>query len=226
MSGSLDVRILLVEDNRLIAKGIVAGLARSAITTDHVHTSAQARAALDSVDFDAIVLDLGLPDQDGLALLKARRQAGDLTPVLVLSARGNTHDRIQGLEVGADDYMGKPFDLGELAARLYVLQRRQSGRAAQILMHEDLQLEPRSGWARLDGREVALSRRESHLLAALMQAKGRYLTLDQLKGELYGFDDEIASNTVNVHIHHLRRKLWKTVVVTVRGLGYRLGSRR
>lgn len=219
------MRILLVEDNLLIAKGIVAGLAAAAITVDHVASAAEAEAALASANHEVIVLDLGLPDEDGLLLLRRLRQRGEQAAVLVLSARGETPERIVGLEAGADDYMGKPFDLGELAARLHALQRRKAGRAAQVIEHAGLRLEPASGWASLDGREIALSRRESHLLAALMQANGRCLSAEQLKGELYGFDDDVESNTINVHIHHLRRKLWKDVVVTVRGLGYRLGHR-
>ena len=168
-------------------------------------------------------LDHGLPDEDGMQLLSRMRQRGDVLPVLLLTARDAVEDRIAGLQGGADDYLVKPFDLGELVARLHALSRRAAGRSVNLIEAGSLALDPASGQAWLDGEPVDLSRRETALLASLMQAGGRCLSGEQLKDSLYGFEQEVGSNAINGHIHHLRRKLGADVIQTVRGLGYRFG---
>ena len=218
------MRVLIVEDDELIARGVVSGLRAYGLTADSVASVAQAELALHSGHCDAMVLDLGLPDEDGMQLLARLRQRGDTLPVLLLTARDAVEDRIAGLQGGADDYLVKPFDLGELVARLHALIRRAGGRGVNLIEAGSLSLDPASGQAQLDGAPVELSRRETELLASLMQAGGRCLTGEQLKDSLYGFDQEVGSNAINVHIHNLRRKLGSDVVETVRGLGYRFGK--
>lgn len=216
------MRVLLIEDNELIAHGILAGLRAHGLTADGVRTAAHAEAALSTVHCDVVILDLGLPDEDGMSLLKRLRAQGMALPVLILTARDAVPDRVAGLRAGADDYLIKPFDLNELVARLHALLRRAGGRSVEIIAHGALCLNPASGEASLHGKPVDLSRREFALLAALLQASGRILSTDQLKDSLYDFSEEIESNALNVHIHHLRRKLGADLIETVRGLGYRL----
>ena len=218
------MRVLVVEDDELIARGVVSGLRAYGLTADTVASVAQAELALQAAHCDAMVLDLGLPDEDGSQLLTRMRERGDTLPVLLLTARDAVADRIAGLQAGADDYLVKPFDLGELVARLHALMRRAGGRSVNLIEAGVLSLDPASGQAWLEGRPVELSRRETDLLASLMQANGRCLTGEQLKDCLYGFDQEVGSNAINVHIHNLRRKLGPQVIDTVRGLGYRFGK--
>lgn len=218
------MRVLIVEDDALIARGIVSGLRAYGMTADSVPSAAQADLARQSGHCDAMVLDLGLPDENGMQLLARMRQRGDTLPVLLLTARDAVEDRIAGLQGGADDYLVKPFDLGELVARLHALMRRAGGRSVNLIKAGALSLDPASGQAWLDDTPIALSRRETDLLASLMQAGGRCLSGEQLKDSLYGFEQEVGSNAINVHIHHLRRKLGSGVVDTVRGLGYRFGK--
>lgn len=218
------MRVLVVEDDALIARGIVAGLRSHGLTVDSVGTAAQAEAAVATAHLDALVLDIGLPDADGIELLRRLRAAGDEVPILLLTARDAIEDRIAGLQAGADDYMTKPFDLGELAARLHALVRRADGRSINLIESGPLQLDPASGETWLSGSRVALSHRESSLLAALMAADGRCLSGEQLRDSLYGFEQDVGSNALNVHIHNLRRKLGARVVETVRGIGYRFGG--
>ncbi|GAB3750084.1 response regulator [Lysobacter olei] len=217
------MRILVVEDDELIARGIVAGLRAYGLTADTVPTAAQAELALAHADCDAVVLDRGLPDGDGLDLLSRLRKQGNTVPVLLLTARDAVGDRIQGLQTGADDYLVKPFDLGELVARLHALMRRSSGRGSNIVEAGALRFDPTSAEAWLGDEVVELSRREATLLASLIQADGRCLTGEQIKDRLYGLDQDVGSNAINVHIHNLRRKLGADVIITVRGLGYRFG---
>lgn len=218
------MRVLVVEDDELIARGVVSGLRAYGMTADSVASAAQADLARQTGHCDAMVLDLGLPDEDGMQLLARMRERGDALPVLLLTARDAVEDRIAGLQGGADDYLVKPFDLGELVARLHALVRRASGRSINLIEAGALRLDPASGQAWLDGTPIDLSRRETDLLASLMQAGGRCLSAEQLKDSLYGFEQEVGSNTINVHIHNLRRKLGPDVVDTVRGLGYRFGK--
>ena len=217
------MRVLVVEDDELIARGVVAGLRAYGLTADHAATAAQAELARTGAHCDAIVLDLGLPDEDGLVFLKRLRDSGDGTPVVLLTARDAVEDRILGLQTGADDYLVKPFDLGELVARLHALIRRAGGRSTNLLQAGRLSLDPSNGDTWLDGQPVELSRREAMLLINLVQADGRCLSADQLKDRLYGLEQEVGSNALNVHIHHLRRKLGADVVETVRGRGYCFG---
>ena len=215
------MRVLLIEDDELIAHGILAGLRAHGLTVDGVTTAAQAEATLSSVHCDVVILDLGLPDEDGMSLLQRLRRGGMALPVLVLTARDAVEHRVAGLRAGADDYLLKPFDLNELVARLQALLRRAAGRSVDIIEHGPLRLDPVSGQVSLNGHAVILSRRELALLAALLHARGRILSPDQLKDSLYDFSEEIESNALNVHIHHLRRKLGAGIIETVRGVGYR-----
>jgi two-component system response regulator QseB len=217
------MHVLLCEDHDLIASGIVAGLTAQGAVVDHVGTARAAEALLKAAEFDVMVLDLGLPDEDGLTLLRRLRQQGRDVPVLVLTARDAVTDRVAGLEAGADDYLVKPFDLRELSARLHTLLRRRAGRTLNRIEHGTLCHDPSTRETWLHGKPVDLSRREQALLHALLQHKGRVLSAEQLKDSVYGFGDEVESNALNVHIHYLRRKLGNTIVETVRGLGYRLG---
>lgn len=217
------MHVLLCEDDDLIASGISAGLAAQGLTVDRVGTASAARALLQAAQFDVMVLDLGLPDEDGLKLLRRLRQQGETLPVLILTARDAITDRVEGLQAGGDDYLLKPFDLRELAARLHTLVRRAVGRAVNVIEHGALHYDPSSCLATLGGQPVDLSRREQALLQALLNNPGRVLSSEQLKDCVYGFSDEVESNALNVHIHHLRRKLGNSIVETVRGLGYRLG---
>ena len=219
------MRVLLVEDDELIGKGIVAGLRAHGITVHHVCTAVDAEAAQTENSFNALVLDLGLPDRDGMELLSAVRSIEPCLPVLILSARDAIDHRIAGLQQGADDYMTKPFDLRELAARLHALVRRTQGRAAQTITAGPLRLEPESGLAWLEGQAISLSRREVDLLAHLATANARWIPPDVLNERLYGLGEEVSSNALNVHIHNLRRKLGADVIETSRGLGFRLGWR-
>lgn len=217
------MHVLLCEDDELIASGIVAGLNAQGLTVDHVSTAAAARAIVRVANFDVVVLDLGLPDEDGLKLLRELRQAGVRLPVLILTARDTVTDRVDGLQAGADDYLLKPFDLRELSARLHALIRRIAGRPVNLIEHGCLTYDPSSREAVLSGQVIDLSRREQSLLHALLHSRGQVLSGEQLKDSVYGFGDEVESNALNVHIFNLRRKLGGGIVETVRGLGYRLG---
>jgi len=217
------VHVLVVEDDGLMADGLLAGLRMHGLTVDAVATAAHAEAAVAASRFDACVLDLGLPDGDGLNLLSRWRTRGQDLPILILTARDAVEHRVRGLHGGADDYLLKPFDLAELVARLYAITRRAAGRCVNHIQHGRLTCDPSAGQVWLDGEMVELSRREWTLLQALLLHPRRILTAGQLHDSLYGFED-VASNALNVHIHHLRRKLGPNVVETVRGLGYRLGE--
>ncbi|WP_027589714.1 response regulator [Pseudomonas sp. RL] len=216
--------VLLVEDDPLIASGIVAGLLAQGLTIEHAASAVAAESMLRAATFDVLILDLGLPDEDGLSLLQRLRRQGLAIPVLVLSARDTVSDRVAGLQAGADDYLLKPFDLRELSARLHSLQRRAGGRCVNPLEHGPLRYDPSTREALLDGLPVELTRREHALLETLLHNPGRILSGEQLKNALYGFSDDVESNALNVHIHHLRRKLGSRIIETVRGLGYRLGE--
>lgn len=218
------MRVLIVEDDDLIARGIVAGLQAHGMTADAVASVAETQAALATSHCDVLVLDLGLPDADGMALLKRLRADGSTLPVLILTARDAVEDRVAGLQAGADDYVTKPFDLAELAARLHALMRRAEGRSVNTIEAGRLCLDPAGGDVRVDGEPVVLTRRETALLTCLMQAQGRCLSAAQLKDNLYGYDIEIESNALNVHVHNLRRKLGIDMIETVRGRGYRIAT--
>ena len=218
------MHILLIEDDALLGDGIQAGLQAMGFTVAWVTLARDGLAAWKSVDFDALVLDLGLPDQEGSEALCQWREAGLTVPVLILTARDAVQDRIDGLQRGADDYLIKPFDLGELAARLQALLRRTRGQARPFIEHGRLRVDPFRQQVWLADKEVELQRREMALLLALLQSRGRLLTADQLADRVYGWVDGVESNALAVHIHNLRRKLDSRIVETVRGGGYRLGA--
>ncbi|MGP9534398.1 MULTISPECIES: response regulator [unclassified Halomonas] len=218
------MHVLLIEDDPLVAAGIRSGLMTFDFVVDHVTTLNAARQALRTVSSDVVILDRGLPDGDGLQLLAEWREQGVNVPVLVLTARDAVRDRVDGLQNGADDYLVKPFDLDELVARLHALLRRAAGRSSGIISHGTLVLDPVAREVYVAGLLVMLSRRELVLLETFLQAPRSVLSADQLKDSLYGMSDDVESNALNVHIHHLRRKLGSGVIETVRGLGYRLGK--
>jgi DNA-binding response OmpR family regulator len=214
------VRILLVEDDDLLAAGIRDTLERALYAVEWVPDGAQALAALKSNSFDLVVLDLGLPKLDGVEVLRQVRGEGGTVPVIVLSARDTAPDRVLGLDAGADDYLVKPFDVDELLARVRAQQRRQRGAAVNVIAHGPLRLDPAALTVTYEGQPVALQRREFMLLQKLLQSAGQVLSRAQLEDSLYGWDSGVESNSVDVHIHKLRRKLYPEVIRTVRGVGY------
>lgn len=218
------MHILLLEDDPHIAEGLCAGLALSHFTVDHVERAAAANHALAVGHFDAVILDLGLPDQDGIDWLRQLRAQGNDLPVLILSARDSINQRVDGLQAGADDYLLKPFDLRELVARLQTLLRRTSGRATHLIEHQGLVVDPDLLSVSLHGQPVNLARREMMLLLAFLNNPSRILSAEQLQDSLYGLGEGVESNAINVHIYNLRRKLGSSIIETVRGLGFRLGK--
>ena len=219
------MRVLLVEDDALLGDGIRAGLKLADYAVDWVRDGEAARLALSSHDYDACVLDLGLPKKDGLAVLASLRGGGSKLPVLILTARDTQADKIAGLDAGADDYLTKPFDLGELQARMRALMRRSAGAAAPTMEHDGVVLEPASKRVTLNGQPVTLSAREYALLLDLMSHRNQLRTRSQLEESLYAWGEEKESNTVEVYIHHLRKKLGTHFIRTVRGFGYVLEDR-
>ncbi|TDV96704.1 DNA-binding response OmpR family regulator [Halomonas alkaliantarctica] len=218
------MHVLLIEDDLLVASGIRSGLMTFDFVVDHVSTLKAARQALQTVSSDVVILDRGLPDGDGLHLLSEWREQGIDVPVLVLTARDAVRDRVDGLQGGADDYLVKPFDLNELVARLQALLRRAAGRSRDLINHGALALDPTAREVYVAGQLIMLSRRELVLLETFLQSPRSVLSADQLKISIYGMNDDVESNALTVHIHHLRRKLGSGVIETVRGLGYRLGK--
>jgi two-component system OmpR family response regulator/two-component system response regulator QseB len=214
------MRVLVVEDDPLLGDGIQAGLVQAGFAVDWVRDGVAADAALRAGTPDAVVLDLGLPRLDGLEVLRRARAAGNKTPILILTARDAVENRIRGLDSGADDYVVKPFDLQELAARLRALIRRAAGEASPLLRMGELELDPAARQARFRGGPVELAAREFALLHALMLSAGRVLTREQLAERLYAWGEEVESNAIDVHVHHLRRKLAPELIRTVRGVGY------
>jgi DNA-binding response OmpR family regulator len=216
------MRILLAEDDPLIGAPVQDALRSAGHAVDWVRDGGLADAALQAEPYDGVVLDLGLPVRDGLAVLRALRRRGATTPVLVLTARDATADRVAGLDAGADDYLVKPFSIDELAARLRALARRSGGGARPVLEHAGVTLDPASREVRRDDAPVALSAREFAVLEALMQRPSAVWSRAQLEERLYGWGEEPESNAVEVYVHGLRRKLGADFVRTVRGLGYTL----
>jgi len=214
------VRILLIEDDELLGGGVQDALRRARYATEWVRDGRAALAALSASDFDLVVLDLGLPGLDGLEVLRRLRAGGTATPVLVLTARGATAERVRGLDAGADDYLVKPFDVDELLARVRALQRRERGAAVNVIEHGPLRLDPVAHSVTCAGRRVELQRREYMLLHKLLQRAGQVLTRAQLEESMYGWESNVESNSVDVHVHGLRKKLFPEVIRTVRGVGY------
>jgi DNA-binding response OmpR family regulator len=225
------MRVLVVEDDAGIASGLSASLRQAGYAVDVCARLQTAWAALSVEPFDAVLLDLGLPDGDGLELLaRLRRQSGrpvgrellphaDM-PVLIMTARDGVVDRISGLDGGADDYIVKPFDVSELLARLRAMLRRASGRSSPVIAHGDLLLDPAAHTVLRAGVPVPLGAKEFALLLTLLQARPQVLSKARLESALYGFDDTLDSNAIEVHVHHLRRKLGESLIKTVRGVGY------
>ena len=218
------MRILLVEDDALLGDGLRAGLMLDGYGVDWARDGEAARLAWLAEDYDACVLDLGLPRRDGLSVLKEARARGKRTPVLILTARDTTADKVAGLDAGADDYLLKPFELEELRARLRALLRRASGAAAPLLCHGALALDPAARRVTLADAPIALSAREYALLHDLITHKGHIRSRQELESSLYAWGEEVESNTVEVYIHHLRKKIGADLIRTVRGLGYVLGE--
>ena len=216
------MRILLAEDDALLGDGLRAGLRQLGFLVDWVRDGEAAERELRAQPYEAAVLDLGLPRKDGLDVLAAIRRAGIATPVLVLTARDAVPDRIRGLNAGADDYVLKPVDLHELAARLRALVRRAHGQPQECLSAQNVVLDQAARSVRLAGAPVTLSTREFDLLQAFMLSANRVLSREQLEQQLYSWGQEVESNAIEVHIHNLRRKLGTALIHTVRGIGYML----
>lgn len=220
------MRLLLVEDDQLLGDGICAGLKQDGYTVDWVQDGESADHALQSEHFDAVVLDINLPRLSGIDVLKQLRNRRGMVPVLLLTARDTVADKIEGLDSGADDYLIKPFDLDELNARLRALLRRSSGRATPLLSSGDIVLDPAARRVTLNEQPVELSQREFVLLQVLMDNQDRVLSRSRLEETLYGWGEGVESNTLEVHIHHLRKKLGNGLIRTVRGVGYVLEKAR
>lgn len=214
------MRILLVEDDHLLGNGIEVGLKQAGFTVDWARDGNDAQLTLATTAYALVVLDLGLPRVPGLALLDGLRRGGSDVPVLILTARDTLADRVGGLEAGADDYLVKPFDLAELVARVRALLRRASGRSVPVIRHGDLLLDPASLVVTRGAATIALSARECAILTDLLERRGIALSRARLEESLYGWNEEVDSNAIEVHIHNLRKKLGADLIRTIRGVGY------
>ncbi|AHG87458.1 response regulator [Bibersteinia trehalosi] len=218
------MRILLIEDDNLIGEGLKLGLTKSGFSVDWFQDGKTGAQAVNTAAYDAVVLDLTLPQMDGLAILNLWRKANNDVPVLILTARDTLDERIAGLQHGADDYLCKPFALAEVVARLQALIRRRYGQSNPILQHEAVKFDPNQRKVFLNENEIALTTREYNLLELFMRNKERVLTRSAIEEKLYTWDDEVSSNALEVHIHNLRQKLGKQFIRTVHGVGYTLGK--
>ena len=214
------MRILLIEDDALLGNGIQMGLTQSNHALDWVQTAKEGELALLNENYACLILDLSLPDKDGLCVLKDLRKNNNPLPVLILTARDRIEDKIKGLDTGADDYLVKPFDLDELHARLRALQRRRNGQTSPVIEFAGLCLNPATHNVSINGQTIDLSNKEFKLLQQLLENKGQVISRIRLEENLYGWNEMVESNAVEVHIHHLRKKLGKTFIQTVRGVGY------
>ncbi|MCK5665403.1 MAG: response regulator [Thiotrichaceae bacterium] len=214
------MRLLVIEDDPLLGNGIQTGLMQMHYAVDWVTDGEAGEHAVKVEKYDALILDLSLPKKDGLKILKDLRTRGDMLPVLILTARDTINDKVIGLDTGADDYLVKPFDLDELGARLRALLRRHCGRVTPCIEYKLLRLDPAAHILTQNGQTVMLSQREFSILQTLLENVGQILSRSRLEEGLYGWDDLIESNAVEVHIHHLRKKLGKKLIHTVRGIGY------
>lgn len=214
------MRILLIEDDALLGDALFAGLKQAGHAVDWVRDGISADLAILNENYGALVLDLGLPKKCGLDVLRQMRKSDNGTPVLILTARDMVEDRIAGLDAGADDYLVKPFDMGELQARLRAMLRRSGGQSTPLIQAAGISLDPAAHKVMCEGKDVELSGREFTLLHALMLNAGRALSKGQLEQHLYAWGEEIGSNTIEVFIHHLRRKLGTKRIHTMRGIGY------
>ncbi len=214
------MRVLLVEDDLMIGESVRKGLMQDGFAVDWVEDGLAAEVALDAHSYDLMLLDLGLPRKSGLEVLKSMRRKGLNLPVLVATARDAVADRVEGLDAGADDYLVKPFDLDELAARIRALLRRAAGRSDPVMRHRGIELDPAARAVTRDGQSIPLSARELALLQAFMDRPGTVYSKAQLEEKLYGWGGEVESNTVEVYIHALRKKLGADFIQNVRGVGY------
>lgn len=214
------MRILLVEDDELLGEAAKAGLNQHGYTVDWLKDGESAKLALRNESFDLVILDLGLPKLSGLGLLKNARASGNLTPIMILTARETIEDRVKGLDCGADDYLTKPFDIDELSARVRALIRRSTGRADSTIQYRNITLDPAAHSVTVDQKEVNVPRREFALLQKLLENSGQVLSREQLMQSVYGWEEDVDSNALEVHIHNLRKKLNTTLIRTIRGVGY------
>ena len=214
------MRILLVEDDALLGNGVEVGLKQAGFTVDWTRDGNAAQLALKTTAYARVVLDLGLPQVPGMTVLAQLRAGGSDVPVLVLTARDLVADRVAGLEAGADDYLVKPFDLAELVARIRALLRRAKGRSVPTIRHGDLELDPASLTVQRGGQAITLSARECAILTDLLEHRGIALSRARLEESLYGWNEEVDSNAIEVHIHNLRKKLGADLIQTIRGVGY------
>jgi two-component system, OmpR family, response regulator QseB len=220
------VRILLVEDDEMLGDAVREALRQESYVVDWVQDARAAMAALSTAAFSALFLDLGLPKSDGLSVLRWLRQNGHTTPVVIVTARDRVTDRIAGLDAGADDYLIKPFDIDELTARLRAITRRAAGSAESMLIAGEVVLDLRQRMVTYQGKPAALTAREYAVVELLMRKAGRLVTRTEIEEELYGFEDYIASNAIEVHIHNLRRKLGPHFIANIKGRGYRVDQHR
>lgn len=214
------MRILLVEDDPILGDGIQTGLSQDNYNVDWLTNGEQASQALQTDNYDLLLLDLNLPVKSGLEILKEIRNRKDKTPVLILTARDAIEDRVKGLDTGADDYLSKPFDLDELLARIRALLRRSKGRTTPTLAHNELELNPVEHTLTVSGKPIDLSPVEFNLLLLLLEGRGQVFPRRQLEENLYGWNKDVDSNAIEVHVHHLRKKLGSDLIRTVRGVGY------
>ncbi len=214
------MRVLLVEDDAMIGQGLETALRQLGSAVDWIRDGRGAATALRTTVFDLVLLDLGLPSRDGISVLRELRERGDTTPVIILTARDDVSDRVAGLDAGADDYVAKPFDLDELNARMRSVLRRAAGRGDPLVHHGNLRLDPVTHSVEHKGMPVSLSAHEYSVLEALLQRPGAVLSRAQLEERLYGWDQPIGSNAIEVYIHSLRRKLGGDAIRTLRGVGY------
>jgi two-component system response regulator QseB len=214
------MRLLLIEDDKMIGESVRKGLRQDGFTVDWVQDGRSGETALLEGVHDLLLLDLGLPGKEGIEVLKTLRKKGNTIPVLILTARDALADRVGGLSAGADDYLIKPFDFEELAARIHAILRRKSGRTETLMRHGDITIDPASRHVTQHGNPVNLSAREFALLEALLDRPGAVLSVAQLEEKMYGWNEEVGSNAVEVHIHALRKKLGSDLIRNVRGVGY------
>lgn len=220
------MKLLLAEDDPMIGTSVERGLHLANFAVDWVRDGKSAELALKTTSYALLLLDLGLPRQDGLTLLKRLRDDNNNIPVLIVTARDAVSDRVAGLNLGADDYLVKPFDLNELIARVYALIRRHAGRARREMRLGGLLLDPLTREVALAGQPIALSQREFALLECLMESPGAVLSKEELEERIYGWEEEVSSNAVEVHLHKLRRKLGAEWIRNVRGVGYKMAEPR
>ena len=214
------MRLLLVEDDELLGDAVKTGLTQFGYIVEWLKDGEAARSALKTELFELIILDLGLPKLSGINLLQAIRYEGNTTPVIILTARESIESRIKGLDSGADDYIIKPFDLNELSARIRALVRRSQGRAETTLQYRNVTLDPAAHFVMVDNVLINVPRREFALLQKLLENHGHVLSREQLMQSMYGWDEDVDSNALEVHIHNLRKKLNANYIRTIRGIGY------